>query len=81
MPLPGSWDRHSFGERTCQGRGWSRDHKSIRGQRSRSQQAPVNQTSKSKSPGRGKKGGLGSLAVRGVGPCGPAPVQGPVTSS
>lgn len=43
-------------------RGWSRDHKSIRDQRSRSQQAPVNQTGKSKSPGRGRKGSLGSLA-------------------
>lgn len=51
--------------KTCWEKGWSRDHKSFRDQRSRSQQAPVNQTSKSKSPRRGGlgEGGLGSLAV------------------
>lgn len=51
--------------KTCWEKGWSRDHKSFRDQRSRSQQAPVNQTSKSKSPRRGRlgEGGLGSLAV------------------
>lgn len=63
--------------KTCWEKGWSRDHKSFRDQRSRSQQAPVNQTSKSKSPkgeGGAGLGSLGGLAVgRELGPWGAQP--------
>lgn len=47
------------------------------GQKSRSQQAPVNQISKSKSPRRRNKGSLGKSGFRGeLGPWGTAPAQG-----